>query len=124
MSSDKVTTFDGTYEIVGHELLIMDEDDWSYWGVFVIGLCVPLIPTMMIIGGLYLVTGSGFLFALASTCIWPVAGFGFAIYSRIYESDELAEGAMTSGVLGALLGIYLVYKIVTGYAEGMAAFSQ
>ena len=102
----------------------MNDDDGSYWRVFVIGLFVPLIPTMMIIGTLYLLTGSGFLFALASTCIWPVAGFGFAILSRISESDELAEGAMTSGVLGTLLGIYLVYKIMTGYAEGMAAFSQ
>ena len=124
MSSENLPTFDGRYEIVGHELLIMDDDDWSYWRVFVIGLCVPLMPSMMIIGALYLVIGSGFLFALASTCIWPVAGFGFAIYSRIHESDELAEGAMTSGVLGTLLGVFMVYMIVTGYAEGMSAFSQ
>jgi len=53
-----------------------------------------------------------------------MAGFGFAIYSRIYESDELAEGAMASGVLGTLLGIFMLYMIVTGYSEGMASFSK
>ena len=102
----------------------MDEEDWSYWRVFSIGLCVPLVPSIVLVGLFYLIIDSGFLFAFASACIWPIAGFGFAIYSRINESDELAEGAMASGVLGTLLGIYLVYKIVTGYAEGMAAFSQ
>ena len=102
----------------------MDEENWSYWRVFVIGLCVPLTPSIVLIGVLYLLTGPGFLFAFASTCIWPMAGFGFAIYSRFYESDELAEGAMASGVLGTLLGIFMLYMIVTGYSEGMASFSK
>ncbi|MDP7002933.1 MAG: hypothetical protein QF911_05125 [Candidatus Thalassarchaeaceae archaeon] len=115
---------DDTYEIESRDLLIVDEDDWSYWRVFVIGLCVPFVPSIVVIGILYLLIGSGFLFAFASTCIWPVAGFGFAAYSRIYESDELAEGALASGVLGTLLGVFMVYKIVTFYAEGMASFSQ
>ncbi len=102
----------------------MDEEGGSYWRIFSIGLCVPFILSVLMIGLFYLATGSGFLFALASTCIWPVAGFGLAIYSRIYESDELAEGAMASGVLGSLLGVFLVFMIVMSFAEGMAAFSQ
>ena len=102
----------------------MDEEDWSYWRVFSIGLCVPLVPSIVLVGLFYLITDSGFLFAFAAACIWPIAGFGFAIYSRINESDELAEGALVSGGLGALLGLYLIYMIVSGYAEGMASFSQ
>ena len=102
----------------------MDEEDWSYWRVFSIGLCVPLVPSIVLVGLFYLITDSGFLFAFASACIWPIAGFGFAIYSRINESDELAEGAMASGVLGTLIGLFLVFMIVMGYARGMASFSQ
>ncbi len=102
----------------------MDEEGGSYWRIFSIGLCAPFILSVLMIGLFYLATGSGFLFALASTCIWPVAGFGLAIYSRIYESDELAEGAMASGVLGSLLGVFLIFMIVMSFAEGMAAFSQ
>ena len=105
-------------------MLVMDEEGRSYWGIFGIGLCAPLVASVVLIGHFYLAIGSGFLFALATTCIWPLTGFGLAIYSRIYESDELAEGALVSGGLGALLGLYLIYMIVSGYAEGMASFSQ
>ncbi len=103
---------------------IMDDEARSYWIIFCIGLCAPIVSSIVLTGILYLATGSGFLFAFASICIWPITGFGFAIYTRIYESDELAEGAMASGVLGTLLGVFLVFKIVSGYAEGMASFSQ
>jgi len=102
----------------------MDEEARSYWRLFGIGLFVPLFSSIVIVGVFYLIIGSGFLFGFASTCIWPIAGFGFAFYSRVYESDELSEGAMASGFLGTLLGIFLIYIIVTSYAEGMASFSQ
>ena len=102
----------------------MDEEGESYWGIFGIALCAPLVASVVLIGLFYLAIGSGFLFALATTCIWPLTGFGLAIYSRIYESAELAEGAMASGVLGTLIGLFLVFMIVMGYARGMASFSQ
>ena len=103
---------------------IFNEEDWHYWRIFSIGLFVPLVSSIFLVGVFYLITGPGFLFAFSSTCFWPVAGFGFAVYSRIYESDELAAGAMASGIIGTLLGVFLVYMIVSAYAEGMASFSQ
>ncbi len=102
----------------------MDEEYWQYWRVFAIGLCVPLVSSIFLVGLLYLIAGSGFLFAFASTCVWPMAGFGFAAYCRVYESDELAQGAIFSGVLGTLMGVFMAYRIVAFYAEGMASFSQ
>ena len=111
-------------ETLAREVFVVNEEDLPYWGVFGIGLCVPLVSSIVLAGLFYLFTGPGFLFALTSTCFWPVAGFGFAIYSRIHESDELAEGALLSGILGTLLGVFMVYMIVTSYAEGMASFSQ
>ena len=102
----------------------MDEEVGSYWGVFAIGLCAPLVSSIVLILLFFLIAGPGFLFAFASTCIWPVTGFGFAIYTRIYESDELAEGAMASGVLGTLLGLFLILMIAMGYGAGMSSFSQ
>ena len=102
----------------------MNEEARSYWIVFSIGLCAPFVSSLVLIGVCYLITGSGFIFAFTTTCIWPLAGFGFAAYSRIHESDELSEGALASGLIGTLLGIFMTYMLVSGYAEGMSSFSQ
>ncbi len=102
----------------------MSEEGDSYWRIFSIGFLSPLVLSLVLVALPHLIMGPGILLFLAYTCIWPLTGFGLAIYSRIYESDELAEGAFASGLLGTLLGILLVIMTLAGYARGMASFSQ
>lgn len=96
----------------------------SYWRIFSIGFLSPLVLSLVLVALSHLIMGPGVLLFFAYTCIWPLTAFGFAIYSRIYESDELSEGAFASGLLGTLLGILLVIMAIDGFARGMASFSQ
>jgi len=106
------------------EVSNMENMDWSYWRIFSIGLCAPLVVSVVLITISYLITGQGLFFLLTSTCFWPLVAFAFAIYSYTYESDELATGALASGLLGVMIGIYILYMAVSGWGEGMSAFSQ